>query len=62
MTAERIEFRKTQASIVGAPSCPKCGKPMLKRMQKKGQMQGREFWGCSNYPNCNGIRSIDNPD
>ncbi len=27
---------------------------MLKRMQRKGQMQGREFWGCSDYPACNG--------
>lgn len=55
MTAERIEARKAKASINGAPSCPKCGKPMLRRMQKKGQMQGREFWGCSDYPACNGL-------
>jgi len=58
MTTERLEARKTQAANQGAPACPKCGKPMLKRMQKKGQMQGREFWGCSDYPNCNGIRTI----
>ncbi len=32
---------------------------MLKRMQKKGQSQGREFWGCSDYPNCNGLRNIE---
>lgn len=42
-----------------APLCPKCGKPMFRRMQRKGQQQGREFWGCSDYPNCNGIRPID---
>ena len=58
MTAERLEARKTQASAAGAPVCPKCGKPMLRRTQKKGQMQGREFWGCSDYPACNGIRPI----
>ena len=58
MTAERLEARKTQASAAGAPVCPKCGKPMLRRTQKKGQMQGREFWGCSDYPKCNGIRPI----
>ncbi|MDE6277905.1 MAG: hypothetical protein K2M06_07340 [Muribaculaceae bacterium] len=28
-------------------------------MQKKGQSQGREFWGCSDYPNCNGLRNIE---
>lgn len=58
MTAERLEARKTQAAKSGAPACPKCGKSMLKRMQKKGQQQGREFWGCSDYPNCNGILPI----
>lgn len=58
MTSERLEARKSQASISGNPTCPKCGKPMLKRMQKKGQMQGREFWGCSDYPQCNGTRHI----
>ena len=46
MTAERLEARKKQATESGAPLCPKCGKPMLRRMQKKGQQQGREFWGC----------------
>lgn len=59
MTAERLEARKTQASGSGAPLCPKCGKPMFRRMQKKGQQQGREFWGCSDYPRCNGIRPIN---
>lgn len=59
MTQERLEARREQAISAGAPACPKCGKPMLKRMQRKGQMQGREFWGCSDYPNCNGTRRID---
>lgn len=56
MTAERVEARKAQAASGGNPTCPKCGKPMLRRMQKKGELQGREFWGCSDFPNCNGIR------
>ena len=59
MTSERLEARKMQASNAGAPVCPKCGKPMLRRMQKKGRGQGREFWGCSDYPNCNGLLGID---
>lgn len=62
MTTERIEAKRTQAAESGAPLCPKCGKPMLRRMQKKGQQQGREFWGCSDYPNCNGIRALTNPN
>lgn len=58
MTSERLKARKMEASDEGNPKCPKCGKPMFRRMQKKGQMQGREFWGCSDFPKCNGIRSI----
>lgn len=34
-------------------------KRMLIRIQKRGQMQGREFWGCSVYPKCNGTRPIN---
>lgn len=58
MTVERLEARKVMASASGAPACPKCGKPMLRRMQKKGRMQGSEFWGCSDYPKCDGTRPI----
>lgn len=58
MTAERLEARKIQVSAEGSPKCPLCGKTMLKRMQKRGQMQGREFWGCSDYPRCNGTRPV----
>lgn len=58
MTIERMDARKQIASAEGAPACPVCGKPMLKRMQKRGQMQGREFWGCSDYPHCQGTRNI----
>ena len=61
MTVERLEARKARSIATGAPECPICGKPMLKRMQKKGQMQGREFWGCSAYPQCTGTRPINNP-
>ena len=59
MTVVRLEARKAQAASSGAPSCPLCGKPMLKRMQKRGVNQGREFWGCSGYPQCNGTRPIE---
>lgn len=58
MTADRLEARKAQAVNEQAPKCPICGKPMLKRMQKRGQKQGQEFWGCSDYPNCRGTRPL----
>ncbi len=56
MTADRLQTRRSQATTQGAPNCPKCGKPMVKRMQKKGEGQGRIFWGCSDYPRCHGLR------
>lgn len=58
MTTERVQHRRQQARDENAPNCPKCGRPMLRRMQTKGTMQGREFWGCSDYPRCNGTLPI----
>lgn len=37
------------------PDCPLCGKPMVLRTAKKGRNEGRQFWGCSDYPDCKGI-------
>lgn len=60
LTQERIEARRERAAADGAPQCPLCGKPMLRRMTNKGIHQGREFWGCSGYPKCNGMRNLAN--
>ena len=40
------------------PFCPKCGSKMVLRTAKKGKYAGKNFWGCSKYPNCNGILNI----
>ena len=40
------------------PSCPKCGKPMALRTAQKGKQTGKQFWGCSGYPECKGIVDI----
>jgi restriction system protein len=37
------------------PSCPKCGSSMVRRVARQGANAGREFFGCSSYPRCNGI-------
>lgn len=34
------------------PTCPRCGKKMIRREAKKGKNAGDEFWGCVNYPRC----------
>lgn len=46
------DFKKYQEEEASRPRCPKCGKKMVKR---KGFT---EFWGCSNYPSCDGTRKI----
>ena len=40
-----------------APACPKCGKAMLRRTAHKGNQPGKQFWGCSAYPDCKGLVS-----
>ena len=58
LSAERLAFRAEQSVQSDAPLCPKCGKPMIKRVAKKGANAGKEFWSCSTYPNCDGTRNI----
>jgi four helix bundle suffix protein len=40
------------------PDCPKCGKPMALRTAQKGNRSGKQFWGCSGYPECKGIVGV----
>jgi restriction system protein len=37
------------------PDCPQCGKAMVLRTAKK---TGKQFWGCSAYPDCKGIVNL----
>ena len=58
LTAERLAHRTEQSLQNDAPTCPVCGKTMIRRMAKKGINSGKEFWSCSGYPECNGTRNI----
>jgi restriction system protein len=40
------------------PPCPKCGKPMALRTAKTGKNEGKQFWGCTGYPDCKGVVNI----
>jgi len=40
------------------PTCPQCGSPMVKRTARQGQHAGDRFWGCPQYPKCQGIRPL----
>jgi len=40
------------------PFCPVCGKVMILRTARRGQNAGNRFWGCADYPGCNGVRQV----
>jgi len=63
VASARCEYRNAeQQSSEDSPPCPKCGKPMQKRLAKRGRNAGNPFWSCTDYPTCDGTRSInDNP-
>jgi len=44
------------------PACPKCGQPMRLRNARKGPRAGGQFWGCTNYPECDGLRDVEAAD
>lgn len=39
-------------------TCVQCGKPMVLRTARKGDHQGKQFWGCSGYPKCRMTRQV----
>lgn len=41
------------------PSCPRCGGSMVKRIAKQDSNAGGAFWGCTAFPKCRGVISID---
>lgn len=52
----------TQTILTKQPpqtTCPKCGNPMVLRVAKVGRNAGNEFWGCSTFPACKGMVSIN---
>jgi four helix bundle suffix protein len=53
LTETRVEAR---SKVQHAPTCPDCGKPMTTRKATTGASAGKAFWGCTNYPECKGIR------
>lgn len=55
--AERNRKKQDQPSD-SIPSCPQCGKAMVLRTAKKGTRAGKQFWGCSGYPDCTGLVEI----
>ena len=40
------------------PRCPQFGKPMVLRTAKSGKNAGKQFWGCTGYPDCKGVVNL----
>ncbi|MCY1238207.1 Restriction endonuclease [compost metagenome] len=57
---ESAGIAQTMAPAVSAnPHCPKCEKPMVRRVAKRGVAVGKAFWGCSDFAaGCRGTREI----
>ena len=47
---------------MSSPSCPDCASDMVLRTAKRGSNAGSQFWGCSSFPRCKGIVSLDNEE
>ncbi len=46
------------APSITSPDCPECKGPMVRRTARKGANAGNDFWGCSTYPKCRGVRRV----
>lgn len=53
------ENRSAHEESTPVEMCPLCGAKMVLRTAKHGANTGNQFYGCSNYPKCKGIRSIE---
>jgi hypothetical protein len=56
VAAANVQQYKEPLRKPSTPACPLCGATMRVRLAKKGRHSGEEFWGCSDYPRCRGIR------
>ena len=60
MMQMRVEAKMLaqKAKTATTPDCPNCGKPMTVRKAATGKNAGKEFWGCTGYPECKGIMNV----
>ena len=49
----------TQTKSFQIPFCPQCGVQMKLRTARQGEHQGKQFWGCANYPKCRVVISAE---
>ena len=57
MQANKREDAAAAHGHMGAPTCPRCAKPMVKR-EAKGPSGGKRYWGCPTFPACLGVKLL----
>ena len=53
---QQLEKRFQGCEVKTEKICPNCGQQMVLRIAKKGRNTGRQFWGCSAYPECRTVQ------
>ncbi len=62
VSSSQNEVNMVNADVTtAAPTCPKCQIPMVLRTVSSGEHKGKQFWGCSNYPNCRQVKPLQTP-
>lgn len=58
---QRYEQRKYSEQVTGKREieCPQCGRPMVRKDQRRGETVIRSYYVCSNYPGCKGMRPVE---
>ncbi len=59
LSKDRIAARAAAPAAKDAPPCPECGKPMQRRLAKRGVRAGKAFWSCPDFPECKGTRDAE---
>ncbi|WP_245546644.1 restriction endonuclease [Leeia oryzae] len=54
----KIVVPQIQANTDESPACPVCNNKMVLRTASKGAQAGKQFWGCSLFPGCKGVRKL----
>ena len=52
----RAPLKTNPQPEVSAPACPHCNSAMALRTSRKGPTMGNQFWGCTRFPACRGVR------
>lgn len=56
---KNLEARINNWEELLGPACPKCGLIMVLRTARKNKKN--QFWGCQDWPACNGTREVAKP-